>query len=455
MVLLEIGCPSVGPPTGDGGEDAQDDSPPSWLGDAGLATRDPVQIPLRAMCGIASNPGDLPLGNDSTQTALRQGYFDAIAQLGATMIRRDFVWNDIEAQKGTRVFDATGYDAFALQAQAANVKILGTLDYGASWASASSGGDTAYPPDNPQDYADFAAQVAARYAGKVDAWEIWNEPNQGLRFWKPTLSGDPNAYGALLEDAFTSIHQSAPNANVLLGGTVFTPQIIEGAIPWLSDAYAAHPDLAQHFDTAGVHAYMSYPPQSAPEEGVLQNPPLDAKIQMHAWLLAEHGGDAKPIWITELGWPVYGTVDEAAQARFTVRATLIAARAGASAIFWYTLRDGPNPTAFPPEDAFGLWHNDSSPKPVFVALTSMLTVLGDLSAQSDAPPISGLPSDARAIVFRGNGKTVVAAWTIATNESVTWTGPTANVLSQSGAPTGSIASGGSLALGPDVIYVTE
>jgi hypothetical protein len=445
-------CSPGGGATSDGGLDAADDAPPSWLGDAGLVARDPVPLPLRAMCGLASNPGDFPLGTDAASSALRQGYFDAASDLGGVMIRRDFVWSEIEPTKGA--FDFTAYDALVAQAESANVKLLGTLDYGAPWANASSNGDIDYPPTNPQDYADYAAAVAARYAGKVDDWEIWNEPNQGLRFWKPTLSGDPAAYGALLEAAYTSIHAAAPSARVLLGGTVFTPQIIEGAIPFLSDAYSAHPDLAQHFDVAGVHTYQSYPPQTAPETGVLADPPLEDKIQMHAWLLAQHGASATPIWITELGWPVYGTVDEATQARFMVRATLIAARAGASAVFWYTLRDGPDPTAFPPEDAFGLLHHDSSPKPVYGALKTMLAVLGDLSARPDAAPITGLPDDGRAVVFRdAGGKTAVAAWTVASSAQATWTGGAADVITQSGSAAGPISSGAPLPLSPDVTYV--
>lgn len=403
------------------------------------------------MCGIASNPGDFPLGTDATSSALRQGYFDSANALGGVMIRRDFTWSEIEPAKGA--FDFGAYDALVAQAQAAKVKLLGTLDYGVPWANASSNGDLDYPPTNPQDFADFAGAVAARYAGQVDAWEIWNEPNNGFRFWKPTLSGDPAAYGALLEGAFDSIHAAAPSARVLLGGTVFTPQLIEGAIPWLEDAYAAHPDLARHFDVAGVHTYAAYPPQSPPELGQLADPPLEDKIEMHAWLLAQHGASATPIWITELGWPVYDAVDEAAQARFTVRATLIAARAGASGVFWYTLRDGPNPTAFPPEDAFGLLHHDSSPKPVFGALQTMLGVLGDLAPQSGDAPIGGLPSDGRAIVFSGGGKTAVAAWTVSSNAAVTWTGGAADVIAQSGAAVGSVAASSPLALSPDVTYV--
>jgi len=452
LAIAALACSSGGE-SGDGGADAGEDSPPSWiLGDAGLVLRDPVEKPLRTFCGIASNPGDFPLGTDAASRALRQGYFDAALDLGGVSIRRDFLWSEIEPQKGT--FDYIAYDALVAEAQTRGVTLLGTLDYGVGWANASSGGDTAYPPTDPNDYAMYAAAVAARYAGKVDAWEIWNEPNNGFRFWKPTLSGDPVAYGALLEASFTSIHAAAPNAQVLLGGTVFTPQILTGGIPWLEQAYAAHPDLAAHLDVAGVHTYMAYPPQNPPEMGQLSDAPLDQKIQMHAWLLDQHGAGAKPIWITELGWPVYGTVDEATQAHFTVRATLIAARQGVSGIYWYTLRDGPDPMAFPPEDAFGLMHHDSSPKPVYGALKAMLATLGDMWATKNFPPLDGLPADATAIVFHdGTSKTAVAAWTVTGTATVTWSGGPGSLIDESGVAIGPVAPNGQITIGPAVTYI--
>ena len=44
------------------------------------------------LCGIASNPGDMPLGADARAVALRKGYLDAARDLGGVMIRRDFRW---------------------------------------------------------------------------------------------------------------------------------------------------------------------------------------------------------------------------------------------------------------------------------------------------------------------------------------------------------------------------
>lgn len=444
-------------PASDAGEDR-----PVWLGEMGLRTRTPVARPLHTLCGIASNPGDMPLGNDARSSALRRGYFDAANDLGGVMIRRDFLWHEIEPERGRFVWD--DYDRLVDEAGARGVRLLGMLGYGVPWANpATENGSTTFPPADPRDFAAFAGATAGRYRGRVAAWEIWNEPNNGWRFWKPKLSGDPRAYGDLLAATHPAIASAAPGTPVLLAGTVFVPQIIQGAMPWLTEAYAARPDLARSFDIAGIHTYEKYPPYRAPELDDDEDPPLEAKIQMHAWLLEKNGGGDKPIWITEIGWPVWSRVDARDQARFDVRATILAANAGVEGIFWYTLRDGPHPENVPPEDAFGLLGNDqdvdagreATPKPSYIALRALLKVVGERWPVPEPHDLEDLPTDARAIVFRGaSGGTVTAVWTV-TTESATARIATGSfdVVGQDGAPIGRADAGGVVAIGPDLTYL--
>lgn len=435
-----------------------DDAAPGWLGDAGLVTRDPVHRPLHELCGLASNPGDMPLGDDPTSAALRKGYFDAALDLGGVMIRRDIRFADVEPEKGTFVFDA--YDGLLDEAAQRGVRLLATLGYGTRWAHAGAP-DEFYPPDDPTDFAEYAGKVAARYAGKLAGYEIWNEPNGGFRFWKGTLSGDPKAYGTLLAAAAPAIRAADPATPILLGGTVFTPQLIEGAMQWLGEAYAARPALAKSFDIAGVHTYQAYPPRTAPELGDSIDAPLEDKLRMHAWLLAQHGAASAPIWITELGWPVTNDVDPAAQARFTVRATILAARAGASGIFWYTLHDKADhdPGAFPPEGSFGLLAYDADPlagkpkpKPVYVALRALLTTV---SARWPAAELAA-PSGTRAVRFEGAAglAPVLAAWAFDA-KGASLAAPFAGALvAQDGSSRGTAKVGDALPLTGDVLYLT-
>ena len=77
--------------------------------DGGTVARAPTRRKLREICGIASNPGDLPVGTDPRSVLLRQGYFDSALELGGVRIRRDFRWQDIEPTEGQ--FDFSAYDA--------------------------------------------------------------------------------------------------------------------------------------------------------------------------------------------------------------------------------------------------------------------------------------------------------------------------------------------------------
>lgn len=153
----------------------------------------------------------------------------------------------------------------------------------------------------------------------------------------------------------------------------------------------ATPGLAPALDTFAMHAYERYPPESAPESRV--EVPLVDKISTMSGVLDEAGARPVPIWITEIGWPTTPTDPPAQQARYTVRAVLLAALAGADRVFLYTLEDGPHPTAYPPEDAFGLVAYEPggadggtpADKPAFVALKALLGAVGGFSVTGRLP----------------------------------------------------------------------
>ena len=170
---------------------------------------------------------------------------------------------------------------------------------------------------------------------------------------------------------------------MLLGGLFYHYEgIVTDAITFLSDAFTDDPELGRWFDVLALHPYPHYPPQAAPEADDGHEQPVGQMVARLRAELAYYGAD-KPVWVTEVGWPVYGTVDEAAQARFTVRAAVEALAAGAERVCLYTLDDGPNPSAFPPEDAFGLYRNDGTPKPAATALHTLVSIDPALAVSAD------------------------------------------------------------------------
>src|SRR5207247_3568627 len=105
------------------------------------------------------------------------------------------------------------YDHAVDVARGAGQKVLMLVSQSPSWASGSS--DKQAPPKDPATYASFVHFLASRWAGKIEAWEVWNEPNIS-RFW-PT-GPSPAAYTALLEAAYPAIKSADPGTDVVFGG---------------------------------------------------------------------------------------------------------------------------------------------------------------------------------------------------------------------------------------------
>ena len=373
--------------------------------------RSPVDAPLASLCAIA---GGVPLENDAASIAARANYFARLSDLGAPRLRLDLTWSQVEPKRGQRSFDA--YDRLFSDAEAHGITLLPILDYGNPWA-AKGATDDKFPPDDPADFASFAAAAVARYQNRVAGWEIWNEPNAGFRFWKPTFGGDALAYGRLLADAADAIHGAAPSAKVAFAGTVFTPEFIPGALEFDGQALDSPANPGAKIDLVGMHGYEKYAPSTPPEFASDEELPLDEKVTALSALLATRGLPPRPIWLTEIGWPVTAKVSLDQQADWLVRATLIAAQAGVAAIDWYTLYDGPNPDQLPPEDAFGLMEYDarpgldtpSSPKPAYLALRNLLRIAGDLTVQRSTALVE-VRGGARAVELRRGARRVVAVW---------------------------------------------
>jgi hypothetical protein len=160
-------------------------------------------------------------------------------------------------------------------------------------------------PDNP--WARFVDAAVERYrpggelarargwpAGAgVRAWEIGNEPNLAF-FW----SGTPVQFLRYLEVAALVIRWRDPAAVIVHGGIADDAS----ASAWYGQfadalrARAAASDLpgryGYYFDKAGWHWY-TYP-------SLLQTGPVKARA-----LLSDRGLPVKPIWVTEMGVPIW------------------------------------------------------------------------------------------------------------------------------------------------------
>lgn len=313
------------------------------------------------------------VANDS----LRARQIELLAATGVRLVRLDFRWASIERERGT--FDFSAHDPVVDAADAAGVEVLAILAYGVPWATSAEATDEFYPPDDPADFARYAAEVARHYAGRIDRFEIWNEPNGGYRFWRPTVHGDAAAFGALQAAAASAIRAECASCTIYGAGLFFHEQVINGAIEFTHDLLVAHPDALFGLDAFSIHPYPLYPPESGPEgEGASRSfAGIDADLRA---VLALHEVSL-PIAVTELGWPVYGRVGEDEQARLLTRAMLLGAALGWDPMCWFNVTDGPRHGTFPPEDDFGVYRFGSEdpssaidPKPARDALAWLAEV---------------------------------------------------------------------------------
>jgi hypothetical protein len=288
----------------------------------------------------------------------------AISDIGAGWVRIEFRWNEAEPTQGS--YDSNmiaRYDRAVDTARAAGAKVLVFVNGSPKWASGSRIPMT--KPQNPADYANFMRFVATRYAGRVSAWEVWNEENT-TRFW----SSGPSAseYVSLLKAAYPAVKAGDPGALVVFGGTSLNDY------PFIEGAYAA--GAKGYFDVMAVHPYPGANPPEAVwgSNGRIAPSAFTGFREVRNSMLAR--GDDKPIWLTEFGWSTTTTsgagVSLSQQADYLTRAfRLLESYPYVTIAYWYNLRNNFwDNDADSWETQLGLMRTDFTHKPSYNAFKS-------------------------------------------------------------------------------------
>ncbi|MFP6686502.1 MAG: hypothetical protein VB934_17410, partial [Polyangiaceae bacterium] len=245
----------------------------------------------------------LARGASGAATALRARQLQLLLAAGVKRTRIDFTWSTIEAEAGQ--FDFSRFDPMVDEATDAGVELIPVLGYGNPWASSLTKDDDKFPPDDPADFASFVAAVAKRYAGRIQSYELWNEPNAGYRFFKPETHGDAAHFADILHSGAKAIRTTCPSCEIISGGLFFHEQLINGAVEFAHDMLTARPDALEDVDALGLHPYPLYPPKVPPENEDTGQRPLGGMVRDLERVLALHDVDL-PIAATELGWPSFG-----------------------------------------------------------------------------------------------------------------------------------------------------
>jgi hypothetical protein len=317
---------------------------------------------------------------------------------GARFERLTFWWRGLQAAPGAPL-NPSYFPMEVLDAERTlGFELAGLLINTPDWAARSpSDGPRSVPKnlslpwDHPDNYwGRFVQQVARTYAGRVDDWIIWNEPD--------ITPGDPNAayyawagsveeYAQLLRVAYRAVKAGNPAARVHLAGLTYwvdrrggRPQYFER----LLDALAGDPAAAAnnyYFDVATLHLYTD--PRA-----------LYYVPGLYRELMRARGMD-KPIWVNEtnvIPWddPTNrGTGYDIAsgmrctladQASYLLQAFGLGLAGGAERIAVYRSEDGYGAAYNGAVDAIersALVREDGSLRPAYVAYQTAVSYLRD------------------------------------------------------------------------------
>ncbi len=369
-------------------------------GSVAAASPAPAASPLAVSAPIAQ--GAIATADPAVHVFL-WGSFDTTARdlklakdAGFHWVKQRFEWRYVEKNaKGQ--FEWNEPDRLVKAIDDQGLKVIARVDNQPQWASSKIAFPASGPPDRMQDWTDFLTALATRYKGRIQAYEIWNEPNLD-REWgdrKPS----PAEYTAMLKASYQAIKAADPQALVITAGMSPTTTSNDRAIPDLDfykGMYAA--GARGSFDLLGVHAAGFKADPTADPGQVAANPdltnsdpsPTQAKrvyafrhVEDVRQVMVDNGDASKQMAVLEMGWTTdlrpsspyrWFAVSEEQQGKSLAAAFQYARQSWAPWMGPMTVIYIPDPTWTPQQEQFwwSITNPDGSLRPAYTALKEAL-----------------------------------------------------------------------------------
>jgi polysaccharide biosynthesis protein PslG len=241
----------------------------------------------------------------------RERIVQMVAEAGFAWIRQQFPWEDIEIHgradfEDRRNVEAIGvvsawdkYDQIVDLAERYDLQIFARLDNPPAWSRSNPDlGDFA-PPDDLQDFVNYATAIAERYRGRIHYYQVWNEPNIYPEWGNQDVS--PEGYTDLLCRTYAALKAVDPD-NVVISGALASTVSLTGRdlndYIFLQRMYDA--GAADCFDILAVQGYGF---NSGPTDRRMRPTTINFAHNLYIRDLMVANGDAHtPIWITEAAW---------------------------------------------------------------------------------------------------------------------------------------------------------
>jgi hypothetical protein len=311
----------------------------------------------------------------------------ATRDAGFGWLKQQVRWDGLEPQKGAQITWGE-LDAATNASSAAGIKMMFSVVAAPQWASVPNG----HFPQNPADFTDFLTQMAVRYKGKVQAYEIWNEQNFATEVGPGHI--DAGQYVELLKASYQALKTVDPNIIVISGAPTPTgvndPNIAFDDATYLQQMYAYQDGVVKkYFDVLGAHpeGYANPPEETMAnhtQQNFVNHPSFFfRRAEDYHDIMAKAGDGDKKIWATETGYDsnpqapngyeyARGITDQQ-QADYLVRSIQYARKnwPWMGVMFVWNL----NFQAVVPQTdekwGFGVLNADYSPRPAYTALVKM------------------------------------------------------------------------------------
>jgi hypothetical protein len=330
---------------------------------------------------------------------------DLVTEAGLNWVKQQIPWQEVETRPG--VFNWVPTDRFVNTMRGKGLNVMLSVVKAPDFykAEQSKVGTTHGRPHSPETLRDFLRVMAARYKGRVQAYEIWNEENLEIE-WGTFSDASYSQFIQLLKNGYWGVKESDPNAIVVLGaptptGVMNNSIAIDDAIYLQRIFDFNNGEVFNYFEALGVHPNGG---PNAPDDrlgaashsnancggGWSTHPSFffDRYKELYNMMVAR-GHPEKTVWFTEFGW---ATVDgpgapaapaagfeyaacnsEANQADFLVR-SFAKVRAESPYVTHMIIWNLNFQQVVPNTDekwAFGILRPDLSPRPAYNAIKAM------------------------------------------------------------------------------------
>lgn len=262
-------------------------------------------------------------------------HMDWVQLMSFTHIKQTFAWQDVEPRQDEWHFENA--DRIVAEMERRNLELVVRLSDAPDWAHPSlppQAETDLYldaPADDIADWAEYCGTVAARYQGRVAAYQIWNEPNLD-REWggrEPDAAG----YVEMLRVCSEAIRSADPNAILISAG--LSPTGNHDLTAHRDDRYLQamyDAGFQQYVDVVGVHAPGFAPPAYGPDDAERDGRGRWAtfrRVEDLRKIMIRNEDAARQMAILELGYTTdprpdsdyaWFAVDEQTQAQYLVDA---------------------------------------------------------------------------------------------------------------------------------------